>query len=656
MPEYINPNSYTVHLTGPDGKVVQVKAHAKVILPAFFDKYKARGFIKQISDNEVVQPVIPQPQAKVQSKIRLNRAVVRKSNRPTSDTPQGQLIQQNSQTEQAAQRRQRRLNIQRARKISRSQRPTPQIKRRAGKKLVVGRQINTDPSVLLQTNLAQNHIPISNNIGIGILSYNRLSSLKRLVDSITKNTDLRRTTVFISDDGSDKSDLIDYLNSLQSSSNFVVIRNPKRIGIAGNSNRLIRCLSRFNYGVILNDDVEILKSGWEFVYPEAMQKTGFHHFLYRQEGVYGAERGELIRVDDVNLRVVYKRPHGAVMAFTREMLIKCGYFNEAFGLYGMEHVDWSQRAWEFELQDAGFFDVEGSHKFFKIHNDNSALPDKESYLKEARKLFESRTPTRIGPTTASIVPEITYVIPFRNTDRNPSIVTVVNNIRAQRFPVVHIIMVEQDTNTKIQLEEYEPVYYYLAQEIQNTLFNKSLAFNLGVSKTITDKVILHDADMLTQGHYTTEIWKILEEHGGCHLGGTVLYADQPSTDRVNQSGVVDTSVKCERVVGYFEGGSLACTVNAYWKIGAFNQDFWGYGCEDCDFYARLASIPDWQEDRNFDFLHLWHSRVSGWNKHHDTNKHIESQLQALSIDQRIKKQHAQLQQIGYGEQLQKAME
>jgi len=128
-----------------------------------------------------------------------------------------------------------------------------------------------------------------------------------------------------------------------------------------------------------------------------------------------------------------------------------------------------------------------------------------------------------------------------------------------------------------------------------------------------------------------------------------------SMQNINRTGIVDNNVKCERVVGYYEGGSLACTKTAFWKVGGFNEDFWGYGCEDCDFYARLSQGSRWKEDRVFDFLHLWHSRVGGWNLHHEENKRLEGGLKRKPAQERILLQRAQLQKLGYGPQVAAAL-
>lgn len=643
MPDYINPNSFTVHLQGPDGIVVRVNPYAKITLSSYFDKYQAGGFIK-LAQRQNTQ------QLQINNKTRHNINIRKTHQRSTvehkiAQEQQRQFIQSNEKKKKKQQQ-----DIAKAKKIVRN--ATPIIK---NNKTIVGKRLSIDATELLKSNLEKNIFPISNNIGVGILSYERPDSLKRLINSIIKYTNLHKTTIFISDDASNNIELSNYLKELSNTNNFVILNNKNRLGVAGNSNRLLRCLSRFKYGIILNDDVEILDAGWEYFYPHAMQLTNMHHFLYRQIGVYNAKDGNIIPKNDINLKRVDDKPHGAVMAFTNDVISTCGYFNESYGIYGMEHVDWSQKVWEMRLQEDGFWDVDGSDKYFKIHDDKSSVIDRGEHLKNARNIFNDRSSIKIKPSEASSVPEITYVIPFRDLNRNKSIVTVINNIRAHRFPVINIIMVEQDSKTRINLENYEPVSYYLAQQTQQPLFNKSIAFNTGVKNTLTSKVILHDADMITQSDYTSAIWNVLESSESCHLGGKVIYANKESTEKINNINSIYDDIQCERVVGYFEGGSLACIVSAYWRCGAFNEDFWGYGCEDCDFYTRLSKYTKWVENRTFDFVHLWHPRVGGWNEHHNINKDIESKLKVLSIDDRVRKQYEQLRKNGYQDQLDKAI-
>ncbi len=628
MPEFVNPHTYAVQLQDEAGRRRTVRGGERTVLSEYFQRYVDRGFLKRVEGQTV-----PTPQKSIQARIQ-----VHKEAKPRTQTPPPATnVTSNKQ------------QVARIRKLTSTTKVAEQKARRiVQSRHIVGRALAVNPTDLFRGNLAKNHYPISDNVGVGILSYNRVRCLKRLVESIAAFTDLRRTTVFISDDCSDDPATVRYLDELSAHPNFVVIRNRTRIGIAGNSNRLLRCLSRFRHGLLLTDDVEVLNHGWESFYATAAVKARMHHFVHRQPGVYGAELGEEVQYDGVRMRRVMDRPHGAVLAFTSEMLDKVGYFDEAFGLYGMEHVDWSQRPGEMGMQPSGFFDLIDSDKFFLLHSDESSIDDKQQLLHTARKKFAERTSRKVEPSALSKVPEITYVIPFRNFERNDSIRTVVSNVRAQRFPVVHIVLVEQDSESRIDLASYQPVTHLLVPAA-NALFNKSLAFNRGVAAAPSDRVILHDADMLAQGSYAKSIWNILNENDACHIGSTVMYANHDSTKAVNAAGVVDDKVKCERVVGYYEGGSLACTVSAYWRVGGFNEDYWGYGCEDCDFYARLSKGCVWREDRVIDFLHLWHSRVTNWNNHHEENKALEAQLKAKPIEERIRLQHEQLKRLGYSQ-------
>ena len=207
-------------------------------------------------------------------------------------------------------------------------------------------------------------------------------------------------------------------------------------------------------------------------------------------------------------------------------------------------------------------------------------------------------------------------------------------------------MIEEDHITKINKEIYDPIIYAKVPIDTAHHFNKSKAFNLGVSMASHDKVILHDADMMVTNHYVQEVFDCLNEYEACHIGATVLYADGSTTNRINEEQMVVQPVM-ERVVGYYEGGSLACRKDAYWKIGGFNEDFWGYGCEDCDFYYRLSKGTLWKEDRRHDLLHLRHGRSDGWDSCHEFNKGIDKKLSALTVQQRIEKQQDQMKQAGY---------
>jgi hypothetical protein len=163
-----------------------------------------------------------------------------------------------------------------------------------------------------------------------------------------------------------------------------------------------------------------------------------------------------------------------------------------------------------------------------------------------------------------------------------------------------------------------------------------------------DKIILHDADMLVVDGYTSEIYEILNRYDSCHIGKYVLYTSMAAADNINNLGYVDSESAIERVVEYYEGGSLAIKKDTYWGIGGFNEDYDGYGCEDCDFFSRMKST-NMLDDRKHVLLHLWHPRAEGWDSHHIKNKELEHSLSAKPTEERIRLQQEQIKRLRYNE-------
>lgn len=613
MPLYQNQNSHSVHLTGPDGKVLTLKSRQIVSLSEYFEVYRQRGFITLLSES---------PTSKVPP--------------PTHNMPQ-RLVRHTPARPIRAVNNQKHAESPVPRKIinSSSLKRTPRI---------VGASQRTNDSLKKDNNRIW--YPVSNNIGVGILSYNRIESLRRCVNSIERYSDLNSTTVFISDDGSTDPNLLKYLDELKTNTNFVVLKNEKRIGIAGNSNRLLRALSRFKYGIMLNDDIEILRPHWESFYIDGLEKTGFHHFAFRQEGVFNAQLGQKVVVNGQNLYRVTEKPHGACLAFTNHYVKTVGAFNEEFGQYGLEHVDWSEKGAYYELQPVGFYDLEGSDRYVKLHSDASSVKNKSELLNNARKIYEQQKGKPCAFTESSDIPSISVVIPFREQERSESLDTVINNIRAQKFPQIDIILVEEDSTQKIDVSKYYPIRYVNVGLKGSHEFNKSKAFNLGVLAAESNFILMHDADMLAINHYIQDIHNILQIEESCHIGATVLYANKESTATINTSKRVEEPVM-ERVVSYYEGGSLACHKDVYWRVGGHNEDFYGYGCEDCDFFARLSKGSKFCNHRTHNLLHLHHGRSDSFNECHIKNKVLFKHLESLTIEQRISLQRDQLRKAGY---------
>lgn len=605
--EFLNPNNHSVSLQGPDKRIEVFRRFEKKILSEYFRRYVPR-YLK--ISNETAQPriVLPkvnppkQPQSNSGIKIRTEPSVVKK--------PPPVLL-----------RTYRSGSLKQPHKI-------------VGK---VGMQ-SAQATAYYKNLVSKISYPISNDIGVGILSFNRLDSLHRLLVSIREHTDLSKTTIFISDESTNQ-DIKDYITKIP---DMVVLNNKERLGIAGNTNRLLRCLDRFRYKIILNDDVIIRRPGWDELYVKAFQATKYHHFCMRQPGVYGASEkdGQIHNVNGQIIRTIQEKPQGAIIAFDHDAFKKVGYFDEIFGIYGMEHVDWSERVSHSGIQPPGFHDVANSIEYFTVFAEASGVEGRGRLLSESRKkLDELRSPDRIyvGASDRSIVPIVSYIVPFRGTDRTGAIKTIIQNIKAQHYPAIDVVLIEQDDNIKVRHPEYQTITHEKALSRKTgDPFTKAIAFNLGVKLAKAKKLILHDADIVVDSKYTAKMCSYLDVYQGVHIGKSVLYLENTSTQTVITSQKVILDSTLNRMVSYFEGGSLGCVFDIYCSIGGFNEDFIGYGNEDCEFYYRLSKCKFFGErtgERTEDFIHLWHDRNAGWKEWHNINKGIDVKCRQRPIDQ-----------------------
>jgi GT2 family glycosyltransferase len=208
-------------------------------------------------------------------------------------------------------------------------------------------------------------------VGVGVLSYNRPKSLNRLLDSMFE-FGVDNTKIVVSDESDTKFKL----------NHDVEFVHNKRVGIAGNTNRLFDLLADYEYKLILNDDVEIKSVGWQWFYFNKMKSSNLHHFVM-EPNWKPKNRAKVIG----DLRKIDAIPCGAILAFDKLAFKTVGYFDVGFGVYGFEHVDWSNRISKSGIQIGGYYDMVGSNKYFDIHNGRSSIKNKDEMRKFSRNRF-----------------------------------------------------------------------------------------------------------------------------------------------------------------------------------------------------------------------------------------------------------------------------
>ena len=641
--EFENPNDFAVTLVGPDGRQLTVGRRGRVVLDDWWKRYCPQHLqvMKEVKDGVQLTPKpISLPASNQVARRMMNQRPPRPATAAAVPAPTGPAVTARPKPHLIGTRP---APMNRSLATIRDKRAYTTINRRmVGRTAFVNAQ-STKHFVEVMSKLDRMVPSFSDGVGVGILSYNRLDCLKRLISSIRIHTDLSRTTVFVSDESTDSA----VKEWLRNQGDVVLLDNKERLGVAGNSNRLLKCLSRFKYKILLNDDVEILNDGWQRFYVDAMQKTGMHHFCFRQNGVYGATplEAQRVKAGGLILNRIEKKVQGAVMALDHLCFEKVGYFDEGFNPYGMEHVDWSHRVQLSGIQPQGFYDVSGSEGFFRIHHVASATEDRSAMLSKAQETYRrvSQDSSRIFLKSSVTIPSMSVIIPFRGNDRGRAIKAVVENVRCQLFPNLEIVVVEQDEVSRLDPIEIYPAKLLHCPNEPGRQFCKAAAFNMGVMNASSNFILLHDADMVVQINYAQLIYDKLLISEACHMGKDVAYFNPTATEQIYQSRVLPKDAGCERTVSYFEGGSLGVHKDVYERVGGFNEDFIGYGGEDCCFFRRLKSLSKFDDERTVTLFHLWHGRTVGWGDCHRVNKQKWAAFEMQPMTGRLAKLHRDLQ-------------
>jgi len=626
-------------LTGPPPRLekVQFARSQRKALDQYFDRYVPR-YLK-VTRSNVSGPTAVPVRRMAEAKSRAMRAQVLRSeaerarNAATSNRARQHAERLRTKMQAVRQTKLQRMQVARQTKLRRMQARPKKVARKK-QAAVLSRPIGTELDRIPV-------VPVSNEVGVGILSYNRIGSLRRLVESLRRHTDLTKTTVVISDESTDARTRR-YTEGL-SGQEFAILHSDRRIGVAGNTNRLMQCLERFRYRIIMNDDVEVLRPGWEHHYVSAMKEHGYHHFCMRQSGVQGARAtdGTRRKLGKHTIWTITEKPHGAVLVYDDEAGRTAGFFDERFGLYGMEHVDWSHRISMSGIQPPGYHDVVGSDMFLKICPDASAVgSEKSSELSRSRVLFKKLRSDRnriyVGRTTQSDVKGVSCIVPFRSRDQDniPHVLAVMNNLRAQRHPLVEVIVVEQDGERRVEWSETTGARHVLVGGPSE--FSKSTALNLGASISSHGHLVLHDADVLVHGNYLSTVVRTLNDHESAHVCGKVVYLTEESSNEVCLDNLSIGHSEITRTSSEFAGGSIGIRKEAYIRIGGLCEEFIGYGSEDKEFQDRLEQCTEMCRDGDTVLFHLFHVRMPGWQTVHGRrNEEILKRMREVPMKDRV---------------------
>ena len=216
-----------------------------------------------------------------------------------------------------------------------------------------------------------------------VKTYNRCDYLKECLNTFletrTKDFDW---VLIIADDGS-YDETQNFLKKINIPHEVHIIKNKRKYAV-GQCNTILKLAAELNFdiGFQADDDVFFEKSGWDKLYFEATQKSGFEHLSYFNKKHFS----ELQKKNDINFELPspvfdksgfcesYTKVNncmGALFTFTKKMIQEVGFADEInFPIRGQWHIDLSARACRAGYNDKNYFyDVKNSNEYIKLQND-----------------------------------------------------------------------------------------------------------------------------------------------------------------------------------------------------------------------------------------------------------------------------------------------
>lgn len=159
----------------------------------------------------------------------------------------------------------------------------------------------------------------------------------------------------------------------------VISSDEKKQGVHWSTNKLLKSASmvNFNFGFKIDDDVFIKKSGWEKLYFDFAEKTGYSHLSYKNPDWNNHNKGNSV-YDSM----------GCFWTFTKEVIEKVGYFDVPnMGFRGIGHIDYSARCCRVGFNDENNFrDAPKSNYYIGMHYGNDYISSlSQNEILEARK-------------------------------------------------------------------------------------------------------------------------------------------------------------------------------------------------------------------------------------------------------------------------------
>jgi glycosyl transferase family 7 (putative galactosyltransferase) len=209
------------------------------------------------------------------------------------------------------------------------------------------------------------------------------------------------------------------------------------------------------------------------------------------------------------------------------------------------------------------------------------------------------------PAVTTRVPEVTFIIGHRGTERAPLLERTLMSIAAQRGATVEAVVVEQAPGRSgLVLPGW--VHHVVTPTPVGAAYNRGWAFNVGAGMAKGDVIVLHDGDMLAPADYARCVLdRVRAGSEVIELKRFIFYLSEGDTKEVCSARDLSELRPLRIVQNLLGGGSVAITADAYARLGGMDEGFVGWGGEDSEFWERCALVRRW-EYSYLPIIHLWH--------------------------------------------------
>ncbi len=232
---------------------------------------------------------------------------------------------------------------------------------------------------------------------------------------------------------------------------------------------------------------------------------------------------------------------------------------------------------------------------------------------------------------------LSVIVPYSNQDetRLPALKTMLGCLREQDYMITdhnhnptdkksfEVIFIEQKTHP-----EYKTVDTFGIPDKHIVVdypgeFNKSWIMNVAAREAKGGILVFMDADMIFGKEYLyyVNLWRQNTHPNPKFFVGWDWIIKLPGRDEPN--------VRMVRTTALTAGGVFWIDTDFYWEVGGMNENYFGYGGEDNDFWVRANVILGKKNHKNvlnapYPMAHIYHDcAVASPNRFYPLNRTIQ---------------------------------